>query len=129
MHKIHGRQHISVILLICKLILKPEPFPKQALDFTCLLYKSFENTAGKGEIASDEQFLLFPQCFLPIWRTFCHYHQIENSHLQTLSIWKSLQFAFGKGLKAHKLPNINISCFKVWKKSSIPAIQDYLILL
>ena len=27
-----------------------EPFPKQALVFMCLQYKSFENTAGKGEI-------------------------------------------------------------------------------
>ena len=26
----------------------------------------FENTVGKGEIAHDEQFLLFPQCFLLI---------------------------------------------------------------
>ena len=25
--------------------------------------KSIENTMGKGEIASYEQFLLFPQCF------------------------------------------------------------------
>ena len=29
----------------------------------CLLYKSFKNTPEKGEIASHEQFLLFPQCF------------------------------------------------------------------
>ena len=36
-------------------------FPKQALVFTCLKYKSFvENTVGKGEIAGNEQFLLFP---------------------------------------------------------------------
>ena len=34
--------------------------------FTCLQYKSFENTVGKEEIARDEQFLLLPQCFLPI---------------------------------------------------------------
>ena len=26
----------------------------------------FENTVGKGEIARNEQFLLFPQFFLPI---------------------------------------------------------------
>ena len=26
-------------------------------------YKRIENTVGKGEIARDEQFLLFPQCF------------------------------------------------------------------
>ena len=48
------------------------PFPKQALVFTCLKYKPLENTVGKGEIARNEQFLLFPPCFLPIWRTFCH---------------------------------------------------------
>ena len=41
-----------------------QPFPKQALVFTCLQYKSFENTVGKGEIARNEQFLLFQQCFL-----------------------------------------------------------------
>ena len=67
-------------------------FPKQALVFTCLHYKSFENTAGKGEIARDEHFLLFPQCFLTIRITCSHVHQISNCHLQTLSVWKSLKF-------------------------------------
>ena len=38
--------------------------------------KPFENTVGKGEIAPNEQFLLFPQCFLPVWITFCHFRQI-----------------------------------------------------
>ena len=38
---------------------------KQALVFTCLQHKSFENTVEKGESARNEQFLLFPQCFLP----------------------------------------------------------------
>ena len=51
------------------------PFPIQALVFMCLSYKSFENTVEKGEIAHYEQFLLFPQYFLPIWRTFYHFHQ------------------------------------------------------
>ena len=57
--------------------------------FLCPQYKCFKNTVGKGEIArdeqflhfkhcgkSDEQFLLFPQCFLPVQRTFCHFNQI-----------------------------------------------------
>ena len=44
--------------------------------FMCLQLKSFENTVGKGEIARIEQFLLFPQCFQPIWKTFCHLYQI-----------------------------------------------------
>ena len=43
------------------ILLQPTiPFPKQALVFMCLQYKSFEDTAGKGEIARNEQFLLFP---------------------------------------------------------------------
>ena len=40
-----------------------KPFPKQALVFKCLQYKYFENTMGKGEIARNEQFLLFPTVF------------------------------------------------------------------
>ena len=46
------------------------PFPTQALVFTCLQFKSFENTVGKGEIARNEQFLLFPQCFLLLWKSY-----------------------------------------------------------
>ena len=42
---------------------------EQALVFTCLQYRSFDNSVGKGEIARNEQFLLFPQRFLTIWRT------------------------------------------------------------
>ena len=43
------------------------------------------------EIARYEQFLLFQLYFLPIWRTFCHIHQIWKCCLQTLPVWKSLE--------------------------------------
>ena len=42
------------------------PFPNKPWFFTYLQYMSFENTVEKGEIARNEQFVLFPQCFLPI---------------------------------------------------------------
>ena len=64
----------------------------QALVFKCLQYKSSENTVGKGEIARTKQFPLFPQCFLPVWRTFFHFNQIWNCCLQFLSVFKSLKF-------------------------------------
>ena len=35
-------------------------FHNHILFFTYLQYESFENTEGKGEIARNEQFLLFP---------------------------------------------------------------------
>ena len=44
-----------------------------------LQYKSFEYTAGKEEIACNEQFLLFPQCFLPNSTTVCHFHHKMSS--------------------------------------------------
>ena len=41
-------------------------------DFYVCTVKVFENTVGKVEIARYEQFLPFPQYFLPFWRTFSH---------------------------------------------------------
>ena len=69
-----------------------KPVPTQWHLLTPLGNKPFENTVGKGEIARNEHFLLFPQCFQPVWITFFHFHQIWNCHLQTLSVWKSLKF-------------------------------------
>ena len=56
---------------------------------------AFENIVGKGEIARNEQFLLFPQCFqllsdncIPI----CPY--FLTSYLYLLLNWKSLKLAY-----------------------------------
>ena len=58
-----------------------------------------ENTVAKGEIARNEQFLRFPQCYLTFWRTLCYFHQIQNCHLQTLSVLKNLKFVVWEGVK------------------------------
>ena len=80
--------------LIC--LTKPKtctlPFPKQALVFTCLHFKSFENTVGKGQIACSEQYLLYQQCFLPVW-----IHSLPFSSNSILSSANSFQFS--KSLK------------------------------
>ena len=75
------------------------PFPKQALVFTGLQYKSFENSVGKGEIAYNEQFPLFPQRFLIFQRPFHYFHQLQNCLLQTLWVWKSLKFVIRERIK------------------------------
>ena len=67
------------------------PFPKKPWFLCVCSYKSSENTVGKGKIAHNEQFLFFPQCFLPVWQNFCHFHQIQNCCLQTVSVWNSLK--------------------------------------
>ena len=53
--------------------------------------KSFENTERTGEIARNEQFLIFPQCFLFFSRTFHHFHQIWKCRLQSLSLQMRLK--------------------------------------
>ena len=55
-------------------LVKSKPFHKQALVFTCLQYKSFENMVEKGENARNEQFLLFPlesACLLSVCPSVC----------------------------------------------------------
>ena len=47
---------------------------------------AFENSVGKGEIALNEQFLLFPQCFLPVWITFSIFVKFE------IVVFKLFQF-------------------------------------
>ena len=69
---------------------KHNRFPKQALAFTCLQSRSFENTVGKGEIARDEQFLLFPQFFF-----FFFYQYGELSAISIkfeIDVYKPFQF-------------------------------------
>ena len=51
------------IILICALTLS-----KTSPRFYVSAVQVFENTVGKGEIARNEQFLLFPQCFLHFLR-------------------------------------------------------------
>ena len=58
------------IVIICIVLCVKEtfyPFLKQVLDFTCLQNESFEKKEGTGEIAHNEQFLLFARWFLPVW--------------------------------------------------------------
>ena len=90
----------NVFYAIC--ILKSfNSLPNKPWFFTCLQYMSIENTMEKGEIARNEQFLLFPQCFQSVRRTLCHFHQIWNCHMQTFSIWKSLKFATWERVNSH----------------------------
>ena len=58
---------------VCSTSLLKTLWEKEKLLVTCLQYKSFENTVGKGKIARNEHYFLFPQCFLPAWKTFCHF--------------------------------------------------------
>ena len=48
------------------------PMPNKSWFLCVCRTNVLKNTVVKGEIARDKQFLLVRQCFLPVWKTFCH---------------------------------------------------------
>ena len=67
-------------------------FPKQALVFMCLLYKSFKNTVGKGEIAHYEQFFFFSHSVFYLFGELSDiFIKFENVVFK-LSVWKILKY-------------------------------------
>ena len=83
--------------LLTAILIVFNPSPKQALVFTCLHCKAFENTVGKGEIAPNEQFLLFPQCFLFVLRTLPFSANLKLSSANSFSLEESKICFFEKG--------------------------------
>ena len=60
------------------------PFPRQALVFTCLQYKSFENTVGKEEIARNEKLSFSHSDFYPFEEYSATFIKSEIVALQAL---------------------------------------------
>ena len=54
----------------------------------------------REKLLERSNFSLFPQCFLPLWRTSWHFHQIWNCRLLTHSVWKSLKFVIWERVNA-----------------------------
>ena len=92
---------------------------------------AFENNVGKGEIAHNEQFLLFPQCFRLnkiIISLFIHIYYITSLYgeLEEPKIG-----ILGKGLrkktlwKKYKILNIGvISIFRIFFKQLSPTTSQ-----
>ena len=101
-HNFNVMSNIKFVVCKCfqfvQIFSSVNPFPNKPW-FLRVCRTSLENTVGKGEIAHNEQFLLFPQCFLSIWKTFYHSDQIRNCRLQALSVWKSLNFVVWERVK------------------------------
>ena len=70
----------------------------------CLQYKSFENTVGKGEIACNEQFLLFPVFSLFFKELSFIFTKFEI--VVSLSVGKNLKFVVWE--RVNSLPNDKI---------------------
>ena len=74
------------------------PFPNNSW-FLCVCSISLLKTLWeKGEIASNEQFFLFPQCFLPILKNFLPLSShLKLSSANSLNLEESKICRLGKG--------------------------------
>ena len=103
------RGESDVTLILCNVL--PQCFPTLQISF----FNSFPNKPWflrvcstsllkilweKREIARNEQFLLFPQCFLPFWRILLHFPtNYEFSSANSFSMEESNISRMGKHLR------------------------------
>ena len=73
------------------------PFPNKPW-FLPVFSTSLLKTLGKGEIARNKQFLLFPQCLLPVWRNVLPFSSnLKLSPANSLVLEESKLCHLGKG--------------------------------
>ena len=70
-------------------------FPEKPWFLRICSTKSFENTVGKGEIARNEQFLLFPQCFYLFEELSVIYIKFENDVCKLFQFGRVYNMSFG----------------------------------
>ena len=102
------------------------PFPKHALVSTCRQFKFFINTVEKGEIAHYEQFLRFPQCFLP----FIKYKNIKLSSASYFCLEESKFCCLGRGLThSHTMTPFDApgkqAFWKHWEKEKLLITSNF----
>ena len=101
-----------------------DPLPnKPGFYMSALKSSLYKKTAGKGEIALNEQFLLFPQCFLPFWRTFHYFHEIQNCRLQGLWVLRRLKFVVWERIKEKQVSTIIQMSSLILSRSEIPIMS------
>ena len=78
------------------------PFPNKPWFLRVCSTNLLKTLREKEKPLVTSNFSFFLNVFLPIWRTFRHFHQTQNCRLQTLSVWKSLKCFVWKGLRHYQ---------------------------
>ena len=90
------------------------PFPNKPQFLRVCSTSLLKTLWEKEKLLLTSNFSFF-QCFLPVRRTFCHFHQTLNCRLQTLSVWKSKKkLSFGKDLTFTTHTKTDLSILKAF---------------
>ena len=75
------------------------PFPNKPWFLRVCSTSLLKTLWEKEKLLVMSNFSFSRSVFLPVWRTFCHFHQTSNCRLQPLLIWKSLKFVVWERVK------------------------------
>ena len=82
------------------------PFPNKPWFSRVCSTSLLKTLWEKEKLLITRNFSFSCRCFLPFRRTFCHFHQLWNCCLQTLSIWKSLKLVVCAKGECPTMPSI-----------------------
>ena len=68
------------------------PFPNKPWFLRVCSSSLLKTRWEKEKLLVTSNFSFSPECFLLVWRSFCHFHQIGNCRLQSLLVSESLKF-------------------------------------
>ena len=76
------------------------PFPNKT-GFSRLCSTSLLKTLWENEkLLVTSNFSFSQSFFLPLGKTSCHFHTMQNCRLQSFSVWKSLKFVVWERIKS-----------------------------
>ena len=75
------------------------PFPNKPWFLRVCSTSLLKTLWEKEKLIVTSNFSFSHSVFLPVWRTFCHFHQIQNCRQETISVWKSLKFVVWERVK------------------------------
>ena len=118
------KSQLSAILT--KKAFEINPFPNKPW-FLHVCNTSLLKTLGKGEIARNEQFLLFPQCFLLFRRTFWHFIKFEIVVCKLFQFGSVYNLSSGYGLRGAEPHSsvCSIQDLRIGVAGSIPRLSQY----
>ena len=85
------------------------PFPNKPWFLHVCCTSLLKTLWEKKKLLITSNFSFSPQCFLPVCRAFCHFQQIWNYCLQTLSGRKSLKIVIWERVKSDLLGGTDVT--------------------
>ena len=102
------------------------PYPNKFLCLCVCCTSVLKTPWEKEKLLVTSNFSFSLSVFLPFWRTHCHFYRIKNCRLQTLSVWKSLNFVVWERVIKIPFNGFRITWLLDWRGTKPPSAKECL---